>query len=95
MATAMHLLAGCFRVWLEPELRIRIAALSALAGQGTSGALRSSQDRQRAWVADRTEQMGSVRWSSWLISAPPLPPRRPDAQQQHSCQEGEQGACWA
>lgn len=95
MATTMRLLAGCFRVWLEPELRIRIVALSALAGQGPSGALRSSQGRQRAWVADRTEQMGSVRWPSRLISVPPLPLQRPDAHQQHSCQEGEQGACWA
>lgn len=43
----MELLAGYFRVWLQPEFRIRIAALSALAGQGAPGALRYSQDRQR------------------------------------------------
>lgn len=91
MATAIQLLAGASRVWLKPELRIRIATLSALAGQGASGALRSSQDRQRAWVADRMEQMGFVRWSSWLISVPPLPPQRPDVHQQHSCHGESKG----
>lgn len=48
----MQLLAGCLRVWLKPELRIRIATFPAQAEQGPPGTLWSSQDRQRAWVAE-------------------------------------------
>jgi len=45
--TALEMLAGYLRVWLQPELRIRIAALSPLAGRGAPGASRCSRDRHR------------------------------------------------
>lgn len=45
--TALGMLAGYVRGWLQPELRIRIAALSPLARQGAPGAARCSRDRHR------------------------------------------------
>lgn len=86
----LELLPGSLRVWLQPEFRIRIAALSALAGQGAPGALKCSQTG-RGWVANRMEQMGIVGWAAQFINVTPPPPQHPDAQQQHSCQGESKG----
>lgn len=88
--TALEMLAGYLRVWLQPELRIRIAALSPLAGQGAPGAARCSRDRHRLG-GQENEQMGIVRWAARLISVPPPPPQHPDAHQQCSCQGKSKG----